>query len=89
MYDDGQDGPAPYELSAISMPDHAGGCSLIDALPSPESQDLREFSERLLLSSDELGARIKEEGLASVCWDPQLKHNDSSYVEFIQSLHSR
>eukprot|EP00973_Karenia_brevis_P070802 9841583-Karenia_brevis.AAC.1 len=71
------------------MPSLAGKCSLLDSLPAEESQDLRKFEERLLLSSEELSERIIDEGPAKACWDPVLKYDMSSYVEFVTTLHER
>ena len=56
-------GPAPFELSSLSLPRRAGGRPLSSTLEGEDLSDLERFEERLLLTEVELKERRDRVGL--------------------------
>ena len=73
MYEESPNSLASFNLAKLSLPGQAGGCPLDEVLEGEDLEDLKRFSHRFMLSSDELQVRRDLEGRAKTFWTPELE----------------
>lgn len=92
-YVEGPTSPTVFQLDALSWPTVAGGCDLVQALPSAERLDLEHFKDRLFLNKEELeDARKGEVGdvdNVKVFWAHELLNNRQKYLELVKEMYAR
>ena len=81
-------GPAPLDLSLLSLPPNAGRCDLMSVLGSEDRLDVQRFEDRLFFSESEYSERVKVLGERNSYTDPSL-NDDCVYIAFLQELQKR
>ena len=64
---------AAFSLDLLSLPLHAGTCTLQGELEGSDFDDLREFEQRLFVSQEDLQARVRQQGRARCHWATELR----------------